>query len=128
MYKFPTYDGCEFCPDEHRERNGCGCSSGIPWTSTAVGDGFIGKGTYGARSPGRGGATVEPWRSTCPQWFARSPAVVELLSEIDDYEGGRMGQIDDMEYAHHIYLRLALAEREQWRAWWMDETAPEPRK
>jgi len=70
---------------------------------------------------------MEPYNRTCPQYYARSPALIGLFNDLDDYESGRMGPVDDMELAHLVYLRVLSAERKSWLRWWEDEMMPDPK-
>lgn len=86
---------CDACPEEQRERYGCG------WDDRTRGHG---------RAEILGGVVCE----TCPQWCALQPAVASVYELLGDYREGRLGPVQELPRALLEYLRFASAELESW--------------
>lgn len=115
-----TPNECEKCNPKLRQRWGCGCSDGIPWTAVMGGDGYIGQGRIWSRDKLIRERQATPEDRTCPQWFRRSPFYLSLLEELNDYKQGRLGNVrETMPYAVLVYLRCLAAESDAWDAHWM---------
>ena len=105
---------CEDCPEDWRERWGCGCSRGTPWTASAEGEGYAGK----AAEATADGARLEPWSRTCRQWFYRSPFVISVLNLLRDYRANRLGVVTQLPAPLATYLRVADVEFTKAQNYW----------
>lgn len=91
---------CKDCPGHERKFWGCGY------------DGFAGQ----AEIKPKFGATDEHWGRTCPQYCAHQIEIQKILADVEDYQRGCFGNIDDMESARLEYLRVAESETKAWKA------------
>lgn len=58
----------------------------------------------------------EPYSRTCPQYFRRLPWVRELLSDLEDYRRGAMGNVLLLPAPWLQLLRVADVEQANWQA------------
>jgi hypothetical protein len=99
---------------------------GIPWSDSADGPGHAGAALASYHEPARkdgGGADEAPYNRTCPQFYRRSPFVISVLDELEDYRAGRLGPVDDLEAPRLTYLRVAAAEHAAWERFQLDGLA-----
>lgn len=94
----PVPYACETCPLHERALWGCG------WDDETRGKAEV-LYTRGA-----------PETKTCPQWYARQPAVADVTSHLEDYERGALGNVLELPAAFLDYLRAASSERAAWQA------------
>jgi len=57
----------------------------------------------------------EPYSRTCPQFFWSMPWVQRILSDVEDYRRGSLGDVSDMESPYLDLLRVADAEKCSWK-------------
>ena len=116
---------CEDCPPKDRRYFGCGVSSGIPWIN-GKGPGYKGQSSvvYSRDEAYKSIEKAEFFERTCPQYFRRSPFVLRILEDLDDYEAGRLGPLHYLPASYLFYLRLASIERKSWQKWWEEELMP----
>jgi hypothetical protein len=64
---------------------------------------------------------IEDWQRTCPQYFAQSPFVTQIMDDLEDYRNNRLGDVRDFPLPLLHYLRFADREQKSWDAWWEAE-------
>jgi hypothetical protein len=116
------YQPC--CDEAYRKSHGCGVTEGIPWTETAKGDGYQGQST----SIYPPGADEAPYNRTCPQYYRRSPFVLSIMQDLDDYKEGRIPNIYELEAPFLTYLKVANSEMNNWKIYQDEEMMPVVKK
>lgn len=56
----------------------------------------------------------EPYTKTCPQYFVRLDDVQNILSYLQDYKKGAIGNIFELPTTFLEYLKIAEYERQEW--------------